>query len=151
MEADPAYELQKAIFAAATAAGTTAIRTLVTGFGADDVMVYDNLPRGEDGLPTVGYPFFEIQDIQIVRDEYQEDCDDEMEAFVTIVAWDEAVARGKTGAERMASEFGKACGRVLSVSGFSCSVGHVRDVNHQPIRDGIARSVLTLRYLLDPV
>lgn len=152
MSADPAYELQKAIWAIATTSpGNADLLALAESFGAEDVFLYDKLPRGDDGLPTVPYPFGELQDIQVVRREPQAGCDDEMEAFATVVWWDEAEDRGKTGAQRLASEFGKLAGQVLSVTGFSVSVGHVQDVRHQPIRDGVARSVLTLRYLLDPV
>lgn len=145
--ADPSAALQTAMYAALTA--SSAVTAAFAALSAP-VQVFDHVPRGSDGAPTKPYPFVAFGTSQSIGGEPTADCDDETEVFFDIEVWDDATARGQMGAKALASAVKKALGKVLTVTGFSVSVGHARDVRHLPEQHGVARSIVTLRYLMDP-
>lgn len=113
--------------------------------------VYNTVPRSTSGAPTKPYPFVAFGDAQDVPASPTNDCDAEIETFITLEVWDDAQARGQTGAKRLAAAVVGAAARILTVSGWSMTVAGLETSRHLPIADGVARSVVTLRYLLDPV
>ena len=152
MTQSPADPVQTAVFAALQ--GSTG---LTAAFAALDVSrtagllpIYDNVPRGTDGRPTKPYPFVAFGAGQDVPASPTNDCDAEVEAFLDIEVWDDASTRGKTGAKKLAAAVLVAAARLLTVPGWSMTVAGSENLRHLPIADGVARSVVTLRYLLDP-
>lgn len=151
LAADP---VQKAVFAALQ--GSTGLAAVWADLGVQKVAgvfpIYDNVPRNaQTGVPTKPYPFLAFGDGQDVPASPTNDCDAEIETFITVEAWDDANARGKTGAKKLAAALVVAAARILTMPGWSMTVAGVESSRHLPIADGVARSVVTLRYLLDPV
>ena len=144
---------QKAVYAALQgSAGLTAV------FASMDVVrvggllpIFDEVPRGADGAPNKPYPFGAFGSGQDVPASPTNDCDAEIETFIDLEWWDDASSRGKTGAKRLAAASVVAAARILTVEGFSMTVAGVEAVRHFDIANGVARSVVTLRYLMDPV
>jgi|GEM_PF-2691115 len=146
--------VQTAVYAALQ--GSTGLAAVFATMGVQKVggllPVYDNVPRNPStGMPTKSYPFLAFGDGQDVPASPTNDCDAEVETFITVEAWDDANARGKTGAKKLAAAIVVAAARILTVPGWSMTVAGVDSSRHLPIADGVARSVVTLRYLLDPV
>jgi hypothetical protein len=113
--------------------------------------VFDHVPRGSDGRPTKAYPFVAFGSAQDVPASPTNECDAECEAFLDVECWDDAQSRGHTGAKALAAAVTVAAARILTVPGWSMTVAGVDTTRHLPEADGVARSVVTLRYLLDPV
>jgi hypothetical protein len=153
MTKSPAEPVQTAVFAALQ--GSTGLAAVFTALGVQKVggywPIFDNVPRGQDGSPSKPYPFLALGDGQDVPASPTNDCDAEVEHFIAVEAWDDASARGKTGAKKLAAAVVVAAGRLLTIPGWSMTVAGVESSRHLPIADGVARSVVTLRYLLDPV
>jgi hypothetical protein len=153
MTKSPAGPVQTAVYAALQ--GSTGLTAAFAALGVSRVAgllpVFDYVPRGADGRPTRSYPFVAFADAQDVPASPTNDCDAEIEHFVTVEAWDEAEARGHTGAKSLAAAVVVAAARILTIPGWSMTVAGVESVRHLPIADGVARSVVTLRYLMDPV
>jgi hypothetical protein len=144
--------VQTAAFAALQ--GSTGLAATFASMGVSRVAgllpVFDHVPRGADGSPTKPYPFVAFGSAQDVPASPTNDCDAEVEAFIDVEIWDDASSRGRTGTKRLAASVTVALARILTVTGFSMTVAGVESVRHLPEADGVARSVLTLRYLLDP-
>ena len=153
MTQSPAEPVQTAVYAALQ--GSTGLTAVFAALGVSRVggllPVFDNVPRGSDGLPTRGYPFVALGDGQDVPASPTNDCDAEVEHFIDVECWDDANARGKTGAKRLAAAVVIAAARILPVTGWNITVAGSDGSRHLPIADGVARSVVTLRYLMDPV
>lgn len=146
--------VQTAVYAALQ--GSTGLAAAFAAMGVSKVggllPVYDNVPRNaSSGMPTKPYPFVAFGDAQDVPASPTNDCDAEIEAFITVEVWDDANARGKTGAKKLAAAVVVAAARLLTIPNWSMTVAGVESSRHLPIADGVARSVVTLRYLLDPV
>lgn len=146
--------VQTAVFAALQ--GSTGLAAAFLALGVPRVggllPVYNNVPRNPSGgAPTKPYPFVAFGDAQDVPASPTNDCDAEIETFITLEVWDDAQARGQTGAKRLAAAAVVAAARILTVPGWSMTVAGLETSRHLPIADGVARSVVTLRYLLDPV
>lgn len=153
MTQSPAAPVQEAVYAALQGStGLTAVfaslnRPRVSGL----LPVFNYVPRGPDGTPTQQYPFVAISNAQDVPASPSNPCDAECEHFLDVECWDDAQTRGSMGAKRLAAAVVTAAARDnLTVSGWSLTVAGVENVRHLPIGDGVARSVVTLRYLLDP-
>lgn len=149
-----AVDVQTAVFAALQ--GSTGLAAVWADLGVTKRKglwpIYDNVPRSSaGGPPTEPYPFLAFGDGQDVPASPTNECDAEIETFITVEAWDDANARGKTGAKKLAAALVVAAARILTVPGWSMTVAGVESSRHLPIADGVARSVVTLRYLLDPV
>lgn len=143
----PNAAVQKAIFAALTApSGPVATAFLAI---PAQLQVFDYVPRGANGLPTKPYPFLAFGPSQSVRGEDQ-DCDMETEAYKDVEVWDDAVKRGSMGVQALADAIAAAAGGVLTIAGWTCTAGQVQTIRSLPIADGVARSIVTLRYTLDP-
>lgn len=145
---------QTAVFAALQ--GSTGLAAVFTALGVQKAgglwPIYDNVPRSAaSGAPTKPYPFLAFGDGQDVPASPTNECDAEVETFITIEIWDDANARGKTGVKKLAAAVVVAAARILTVPGWSMTVAGVETSRHLPIADGVARSVVTLRYLMDPV
>lgn len=149
----PSDAVQTAVYGALQ--GSTGLTAAFAALGVQRVRgllpVFDNVPRGSDGTPTQNYPFVALADGQDVPASPTNDCDAEIEHFLDVECWDDANARGKTGAKRLAAAVVVAAARILPVTGWAMTVAGVENVRHLPIADGVARSVVTLRYLMDPV
>lgn len=152
MTALPAAPVQNAVYAALQ--GSAGLAAVFSSLGVSKKAglwpIYDDVPRGADGKPNVPYPFGVIGNGQDVPASPTNECDGEVEHYRDLEWWDEAQTRGKTGAQRLASASSVACARILPVAGWVMSVAGTDTVRHLPIADGVARSVVTLRYLLDP-
>lgn len=149
----PSEPVQKALFDALQgSAGLTAVfASLGVQRTAGLLPIYNHVPRGADGRPTKPYPFGVIGPGQDVPASPTNDCDAEIESFPDVEWWDDASSRGTTGVKRLAAASVVAGARILPVAGFVMSIAGAESVRHLPIADGVARSVVTLRYLLDPV
>jgi len=146
--------VQTAVFAALQ--GSAGLTAAFLALGVPRVggllPVYNTVPRSTSGgAPTKAYPFIAFSDAQDVPSSPTNDCDAEIETFITVEVWDDAQARGQTGAKRLAAAAVVAAARILTVTGWSMTVAGLETSRHLPIADGVARSVVTLRYLLDPV
>lgn len=153
MTQSPAGPVQTAVYAALQ--GSTGLTAAFAALGVQRsgglLPVFDNVPRGADGLPNRQYPFVAFSDAQDVPASPTNPCDAECEHFLDVEAWDDAATRGHTGTKRLAAAVVVAAARDnLPVAGWSLTVAGVETVRHLPIADGVARSVVTLRYLLDP-
>ncbi len=152
MTQSPADPVQTAVYAALQ--GSTGLGAVFTALGVQKVgnlwPIYDNVPRGSDGKPTKPYPFGVLGQAQDVPASPTNDCDAEVEHFLDLEWWDDASARGKTGAKKLAAAGVVAAARLLTIPGWSMTVAGSENLRHLPIADGVARSVVTLRYLLDP-
>jgi hypothetical protein len=152
MTQSPADPVQTAVFAALQ--GSTGLTAAFAALGVSRVggllPIYDHVPRGADGRPNKPYPFGVIGTAQDVPSSPTNDCDAEVEHFPDIEWWDDASVRGHTGAKKLAAASVVAAARILPVTGWLMSVAGAESVRHLPIADGVARSVVTLRYLLDP-
>lgn len=152
MTKSPADPVQVAVFAALQ--GSTGLAAVFAALGVSKVAglwpIYDNVPRGADGKPTKPYPFGVLGAAQDVPASPTNECDAEVEHFLDLEWWDDANARGKTGAKKLAAAGLVAAARLLTVPGWSMTVAGSENLRHLPIADGVARSVVTLRYLLDP-
>lgn len=151
LAADP---VQIAVFAALQ--GSTGLTEVFLALGVPRVKgllpIFNTVPRNPSGgAPTKSYPFVAFGDAQDVPASPTNDCDAEIETFITLEVWDDALVRGQTGAKRLAAAAVVAAARILAVEGWSMTVAGVETSRHLPIADGVARSVVTLRYLLDPV
>lgn len=153
MTKSPAAPVQEAVYAALQGStGLTAVfasmsRPRVSGL----LPVFNHVPRGVDGKPNVQYPFVAIANAQDVPASPTNECDAECEHFLDVECWDDAQTRGSMGAKRLAAAVVVAAARDnLPITGWSLTVAGVENVRHLPIADGVARSVVTLRYLLDP-
>jgi len=153
MTVSPAEPVQTAVYAALQ--GSTGLTAAFAALGVSRVAgllpIYDNVPRGANGFPTKPYPFGVLGNSQDVPSGPTNDCDAEVEHYLDVEWWDDANARGKTGAKKLAAASIVAAARILTIPGWLMSVAGVENVRHLPIADGVARSVVTLRYLLDPV
>lgn len=152
MTQSPADPVQIALFAALQ--GSTGLSAAFTALGVQKVAglwpIYDHVPRGADGAPNKPYPFGVIGSAQDVPASPTNDCDAEVEHFPEVEWWDDASARGHTGTKKLAAASVVAAARILPVTGWLMSVAGAESVRHLPEADGVARSVVTLRYLLDP-
>lgn len=153
MTKSPASPVQTAVFNALQ--GSTGLTAAFAFLGVSRVggklPVFDHVPRGADGYPTQRYPFVAFGSAQDVPSSPTNECDAECEAFLDVECWDDAQTRGRTGSKRLAEAVVVAAGRELPVEGWAMTVAGVESVRHLPEADGVARSVVTLRYLLDPV
>lgn len=145
--------VQTAAFAALQ--GSTGLASAFAAMGVvrvDGLLpVFDHVPRGADGSPNKRYPFVAFGSAQDVPASPTNECDAEVEAFLDVEVWDDASSRGRTGAKRLAAAVVVACARILTVTGFSMTVAGTESVRHFDEANGVARSVVTLRYLMDPV
>lgn len=152
MTQSPADPVQTAVFAALQ--GSTGLTAAFAAMGIPRVAgllpVYDHVPRGTNGAPTKPYPFVALGNGQDVPASPTNDCDAEVEHFLDVEVWDDASTRGHTGAKKLAAAVVVAAARILAPVGWSMTVAGVQNLRHLPIADGVARSVVTLRYLLDP-
>lgn len=152
MTKSPADAVQTAVFAALQ--GSTGLTAAFASMGVSRVggllPIYDHVPRGADGKPTRAYPFVAFSDAQDVPASPTNDCDAEVEHYLTVEAWDDASSRGKTGAKKLSAAVVVAAARLLTIPGWSMTVAGSENLRHLPEADGVARSVVTLRYLLDP-
>jgi hypothetical protein len=152
MTQSPADPVQTAVYAALQ--GSTGLTAAFASMGVGRVSgllpVYDHVPRGADGRPTRGYPFVALGNGQDVPASPTNDCDAEVEHFLDVEVWDDASSRGHTGAKRLAAAALVAAARLLTIPGWSMTIAGAENLRHLPIADGVARSVVTLRYLLDP-
>lgn len=152
MTQSPADAVQKAVYAALQ--GSTGLAAAFLALGKPRVAgllpVFNHVPRN-GGAPTQPYPFVEISNAQDVPASPTNPCDAECEHFLDVECWDDAQTRGSTGAKRLAAAVVVAAARdTLPVAGWSLTVAGADTIRHLPIADGVARSVVTLRYLLDP-
>ena len=149
----PSGPVQTAVFAALQ--GSTGLAAAFLSLGKPRVSgllpVFDHVPRTTAGIPTQSYPFVAFGSAQDVPASPTNDCDAECEAYLDIECWDDANARGSTGSKKLAAAVVVAAARILTVTGWKMTVAGSDSVRHLPEADGVARSVVTLRYLLDPV
>lgn len=153
MTQSPAAPVQEAVYAALQ--GSTGLTAVFASLGVSRVKgllpVFNHVPRGSDGRPTQGYPFVAISNAQDVPASPTNECDAECEHFLDVECWDDAQTRGSMGAKRLSAAVIVAAARdSLVVAGWSLTVAGVESIRHLPEADGVARSVVTLRYLLDP-
>ena len=152
MTRSPAEPVQTAVYAALQ--GSTGLAAQFAAMGVQKVAgllpVYDHVPRGAGGKPNKPYPFVAFGSAQDVPASPTNDCDAEVEAFLDVEVWDDASARGRTGTKRLAAAVVVAAARLLTIPGWSMTVAGSENLRHLPEADGVARSVVTLRYLLDP-
>jgi len=80
MLTDPGFELQVAIVNALKA--DDGVAALVSG------RVFDSVPRGPDGSPTVPFPYVSIGDVQLLPDLGEQT--DAAETVITLHAWSRA-------------------------------------------------------------
>lgn len=152
MTQSPAAPVQEAVYAALQ--GSTGLTAAFSALGKPRVggllPVFNHVPRGPDGSPTQEYPFVAISNAQDVPASPTNECDAECEHFLDVECWDDAQRRGSMGSKRLAAAVVIAAARLLTVEGWSMTVAGADTVRHLPEADGVARSVVTLRYLLDP-
>lgn len=141
----PDAAVQKGVFAALSASAD--VTAAFVGKGAKQI--FDFVPRDAAGKVTKSYPFLGFGASQSVRGAVA-DCDAETEAFLDVECWDDAVKRGSVGAKNLASAVAIAAGRVLVFEGWTCTEAQVQTIRSLPEVNGVARSIVTLRYLLDP-
>lgn len=142
----PEAQVQRALFALIPGASP-----VVASFaGKGPVQLFDYVPRGADGKPSKPYPFMAFGSAQSNGGENPDDCDDEQEVYQDVEIWDDAVKRGSIGAKDIASAVRQVAAVPLTVAGFTCTLGQAVTIRHLPEIEGVARSVVTLRYLLDP-
>lgn len=152
MTRSPAEPVQTAVYAALQ--GSTGLTAVFAALGVQRVAgllpVFDHVPRGADGSPNKPYPFVAFGSAQDVPASPTNDCDAEVEAYIDVEVWDDASARGRTGTKKLAAAVVVAAARILTIPGWSMTVAGSDGLRHLPEDDGVARSVVTLRYLLDP-
>lgn len=145
--------VQTAAFAALQ--GSTGLTSVFATMGVTRVAgllpVFDHVPRGADGTPNKAYPFVAFGSAQDVPASPTNECDAEVESFLDVEVWDDASSRGRTGVKRLAAAVVVALARILTPTGFDMTVAGVESVRHFDEANGVARSVVTLRYLMDPV
>ena len=125
-------ELQKAIFAALTAAPTVA-----------GGRVYDRVPA----VPV--FPYVTIGDEQVVDD--GNSCDDGWEVFSDIHVWSRPATGSKTEVKDLAPPIVARLRTALAVTGFVVVVAALETMRTFRDPDGLTEhSVLTFRYLLQP-
>jgi hypothetical protein len=132
---DPSLALQRAVFAAASAA-------------LDPVKVYDDVPLDAAGKVKAAFPYAHIGEDQVVSDADQ--CHDAATVFATVHVWSRAV--GKVEAKTLIAALCLALDAPLAVAGFGV-IGHtVVDLRHMTDADGQTKhSIATFRYRLGPV
>jgi len=144
--------VQTAAFAALQ--GSTGLASVFAVLGVSRVAgllpVFDHVPRGADGSPTKPYPFVAFGSAQDVPASPTNTCDAEVESFLDVEIWDDASSRGRTGTKRLSAAVVVALARILTLTGFTMTVAGVEVVRHFDEANGVARSVVTLRYLMDP-
>lgn len=143
----PAAAVQPAVFKALK--DGAAVAAVFASLDAP-VQVFDYAPRDVTGKVTKSYPFLAFGPAQIVPAGAANDCDGEVEAFQDVEVWDDAVKRGAMGAKRLGDAVAADAGRILVFTGWSCSEAQVQTIRSLPEVNGVARSIVTLRYLLDP-
>lgn len=139
---DPALALQNAVEAALR--GSPALATAMGG----NVRLYPL--AAPDGAP---FPHLTIGEDQIVGDETE--CAASSEVYVTVHAWsrvesDVSASRGQ--AKAIAGAVRAALNVSLTVAGFEVIDWRFEDARHLTDPDRrTAHTVLTLRYLIDPI
>jgi len=142
----PEAAVQRALFALLPGAAPVVAAFADKG----PVQIFDYVPRGADGRPTKPYPFMAFSTAQSVGGENPDDCDDEQEVFQDIEVLDDATKRGKMGTKELCSAVRQVAAKPLAVAGFNCTLGQAVTIRHFDPDDGVARSIVTLRYVLDP-
>lgn len=142
----PEADVQRALFALLPEAGPVVAAFADKG----PVQLFDYVPRGSDGKPTKPYPFMAFGSAQSNGGENPGECDDEQEVYQDVEVWDDATKRGGMGAKVIASAVRQVAAVPLTVDGFTCTLGQGVTIRHLPEIEGVSRSVVTLRYLLDP-
>lgn len=143
----PDAATQRAVFSALNAgAAVAAAFASIPG----PKQIFDYVPRDSSGKVTKSYPFLAFGSSQSVPAGADNECDAETEAYIDVEAWDDAVKRGSIGAKNLASAVAKDAGKILTFDGWTCSEAQVQTIRSLPEVNGVARSIVTLRYLLDP-
>lgn len=142
----PDEAVQRAVFAALTA--SAAVTAAFAGKGP--VQIFDYVPRDTTGKVTKPYPFLAFGSAQGVPAGPDNECDAQTEAFLDVECWDDAVKRGSVGAKQLSSAVAQAAGHILTFTGWTCTEAQVQTIRSLPEVNGVARSIVTLRYLLDP-
>lgn len=143
----PDAAVQKGVFAALKTG--TSVAAAFADIGTP-VQVFDYVPRDQTGKVTKSYPFLAFANGQSVPAGADNECDAETEAYLDVECWDDAAKRGAMGAKNLASSVAKDAGRILQFTGWTCSEAQVQTIRNLPEVNGVARSIVTLRYLLDP-